>query len=182
MDERIPGIRPQPSLWQRLDNLARLSFAATSTALLLLIIAAPLGLPGQAQLLIAFALASVFFWSLFRPSCMSPPMVFILGVLTDLLGYAPLGVNVLTLLLAHGLALRWRRFLTRQGFFLVWLAFIIVSAGAAVLQWLLTSVLMLTVLPMLPVLFQGMLAAGIYPMLAVLLTRAHSSLGEPDAA
>ena len=182
MDERFPGIRPRPSFWGRVDWLARQSFAGASTALLLLTVAAPLGLPGQAQLLVALALACVFFWSLFRPSCMPPALVVAIGLLADLLGFAPISVNVLTLLIAHGLALRWRRFLTRQGFLVVWLAFVLVAFGAAVLQWVLTSGLMLRLLPPVPVLFQAALAAGIYPPLAVLLTRAHQTLAaEGDA-
>ena len=181
MDDRLPGIRPRPSLWARLDGVARQSFTGATTALLLFAVAAPLVLPGQAELLAAIALACVFFWSLFRPGCMPPPLVFTLGVLADLLGYAPLGVDVLILLIAHGVAMRWRRFLTRQGFFVVWLAFVLVAAGAAVLQWVLTCALMFRLLPPLPVLFQAALAAGLYPILAVLLTRAHNSLGEGAA-
>ncbi len=179
---RQPGIRPRPSLWERLDSLARYCFAAASSALLLLLAAAPLGLPGQAQLLIAAALGCVFFWSLFRPAAMPPPLVFLLGLLVDLLGYAPIGVDVVVLLLVHGLALRWRRFLVRQGFLVVWLAFVLVATGAALLQWALTTVLVLRLLPPREVLFQAMLAAGLYPPLAVLLTRAHRSLVGGDAA
>jgi rod shape-determining protein MreD len=114
--DRLPGIRPRPSIWRQLDATARLCFPLASTMLLLLLLAAPLGLPGQAAMQQAVALACVFFWSLFRPGSMSPPMVFLLGLLVDLLGLAPPGVAVLVLLFAHGLSLRWRRFLTRQGF------------------------------------------------------------------
>lgn len=182
MDVRQPGIRPRPSLWQRLDALARYSFAAASSATLLLLAAAPLGIPGQAQLLIAAALGCVFFWSLFRPTAMPPPLVFLLGLLVDLLGYAPIGVDVVILLLVHGIALRWRRFLVRQGFLVVWLAFVVVAAAAAVLQWLVTGLLVLHVLPLREMLFQMALAAGMYPPLAVLLTRAHRSLVGMDEA
>ena len=178
----MPGIRPRPSIWLRLDGFARYSFPVAATVLLLLVVAAPLGLPGQAHLLVATSLACVFFWSLFRPSSMAPPQVFVIGLLVDLLGFAPVAVNVLTLLVAHGLAMRWRRFLTRQGFFLVWLAFILVAIGVAVLQWLLTCVLVLALLPPWPVLFQAALAAGLYPLLAVILTRAHQSLGQAEAS
>ena len=178
MSERLPGIRPRQSVWLRLDAFARLSFPGALTVLLMLLVAAPLGLPGQAELLVAAALACVFFWSLFRPSCMSPPLVFAIGVLADLLGFAPVGVNVLSLLAAHGVALRSRRLLTRQGFFVVWLGFVVVAMGVAVLQWALSCVLMLALLAPWPVLFQAVLAGGLYPLLAVLLTRTHQSLGQ----
>ncbi len=182
MSDRLPGIRPRQSIWLRLDGFARYSFPAAATVLLLLLVAAPLGLPGQAQLLVATSLACVFFWSLFRPSSMAPPQVFLIGLLVDLLGFAPIGVNVLSLLSTHGVAMVWRRFLTRQGFFLVWLAFVVVAVGAALMQWLMTCVLVLGLLPPWPVLFQAALAGGLYPLLAVLLTRAHQSLGQADEA
>ena len=113
---------------------------------------------------------------------MPPVVVFGLGLLTDLLGYAPPGVTVLTLLIAHGLALRWRRVLARQGFLLVWLVFVTVAIGAATLQWALTSLLTVRLLPPGPGVFQAAVAAGLYPALATVLTRAHQTLAEPDQA
>ena len=114
--QRKPGIRPRPTLWRQLDAVSRQAFPAASTAVLLVALAAPLSLPGQAQLQPAAALACLFFWSMFRPASMPPPVVFVLGVLADLLGLTPLGTSVLILLIAHGLAVKWRRVLVEQGF------------------------------------------------------------------
>ena len=177
MTERLPGIRPTPTLWRKLDAASRTAFPATITALLLLLLAAPLHLPGQAQLQPATALACVFFWSLFRPASMSPPIVFVLGLLSDLLGLAPPGISVLVLLIVHGLAVRWRS-LAAQGFLVVWLAFVAVAAGGAALGWLLTSVLTLRLLPGPPALFQFGLTAGLYPLLALVFTAAHRGLAD----
>ena len=174
--DRTPGIRPRPSLWRRIDAMGRHSFPAGATALGMLLIAGPLGLPGQAELLPSFALASVFFWSLFRPAAMPPPIVFALGLLADLLGFAPLGVRVLFLLFAHGLALGGRRRLAHQQFLLVWLVFVAVAAGAAALEWGFDSLLSLRLLPPEPGIFQFALAAGFYPPLAALFIRAHRGI------
>ena len=179
---RTPGIQPRPTIWRQLDAASRKAFPAACTALLLLFFAAPLGLPGQAQLQPAAALACVFFWSLFRPASMPPPVVFVLGLLADLLGLAPLGASVLVLLVVHGLAVQWRRVLAGQGFLLVWLAFVAVAAGAAVLGWAMGSLLALRLMPGAPVLFQFGLAAGLYPLLATLFTRAHRGLANPEEA
>ena len=84
--------------------------------MLLLLAAAPLDVPGQAQLLPAVALACVFFWSLAWPASMTSPTVFLLGLLADLLGLTPPGVLLLVLLAAHGLATACRRALAQQGF------------------------------------------------------------------
>ncbi|MBN8891846.1 MAG: hypothetical protein ABS99_06330 [Acetobacteraceae bacterium SCN 69-10] len=179
---RRPGIRPRPSLWRRLDVSARIAFPAASTALLLLMMAAPLGLTGQAALQAAVGLACVFFWSLYRPASMPPMAVFLLGLLADLLSDAPVGVAVLTLLVLHGMAMRWRRVLARQGFLVVWLVFSGLALGAALLEWLLTAALTFRLLPPGPAIFLGVLAAGLYPVLAVPLIRAHQTLAEPDHA
>ena len=179
MSDRLPGIRPRQSFWRRVDMSARWSFPASSTAIAVMLAAAPLGLPGQPELQGAIAIASVYFWSLFRPASMPPPVVFLLGLFVDLLDYAPLGVSVLTLLIVHGLALRWRRTLVRQGFLVVWLSFVGVAVGAAVQQWALTCLLTFRLLPPGPGAFQAVLAAGVYPALAVLLTRAHQTLADP---
>jgi rod shape-determining protein MreD len=161
---------------------SRRSFPAATAALLLLLMAAPLGLPGQPEVQEAIALAAVYFWSLFRPASMPPAVVFLLGLLTDLLAFAPVGVGVLSLLIVHGLALRWRRVLVRQGFVVVWLAFVAIAAGAASLQWMLTSLLTFRLLPPGAGVFQAALSAGLYPMIATLLTRAHQTLAEPEHA
>jgi rod shape-determining protein MreD len=149
---------------------------------LLLLAAGPLGLPGQAELQCALVLGCVFFWSLFRPASLPPLLVFGLGVLADLLGYGPIGVGVLTLLIVHGLAMRWRRALSRQGFLMVWLVFAAIAAAAAALQWALTSLLTFQLLPVGPAVFQSALSAGLYPLLAVVLARAHATVAEPARA
>lgn len=182
MTQRIPAIHPRPTLWRQLDGAARSAFPAAFTALLLLLLAAPLRLPGQAELQPAAALACVFFWSLVRPSSMPPPAVFLLGLLSDLLGLRPPGVGALTLLAAHGLAVRGRRVLAGQGLLVAWLAFVAVAAGAAALEWAMTGLLTFRLLPPGAALFQFALTAGLYPALAALFTRAHRGLANPDQA
>ena len=179
-DEQVPGIRPRPSLGRRLDIVARHSFPATSTVLLMLLCGLPFGIADQAVLLPATTLAAVYFWSLFRPAGVPPPIVFLIGLLLDLLGYLPIGCGVLTLLLVHGLVGLWRRRLAQQGFVTVWLVFVGFGGGASMLIWGLTSLLSLRLMPIGPGLFQTALAAALYPALAILLTRAHRTIADPD--
>jgi len=179
---RFAGIRHHATASRRLDVVARMSFPTVTTAALLLVLAAPLGLPGQAQWQQAGALCCVFFWGLFRPASMPPLAVFLLGVLADLLAYAPAGVTVLAWLLAYGLAMRWRRGLTRLGFLLVWFAFVAVAVGAAALEWAATSLLSFQFLPMGDALLEAGIAIGLYPLLAIGLTRAHQTIADPDHA
>jgi rod shape-determining protein MreD len=182
MDDRTPGIRPRQTIGRRLDALARRAFPLAMTVALVLVTAAPFRLPGQAELQNAAALACVWFWSVYRPLSMPPPAVFLVGLLADLLDFAPPGVGVVSLLVAHAVAVRFRRSLIRQGFLTVWLAFAGMATALAALQWVLTSLLTLRLVPPGPALFQAMLAAGLYPLLAVLLARAHRTIAEPANA
>jgi rod shape-determining protein MreD len=68
-----------------LDVVSRHAFPFVQSVLVVLVLGAPFGLPGQAQLQWAWAVSSVFFWSLYRPGAMPALLVFVLGVLLDLL-------------------------------------------------------------------------------------------------
>ena len=180
--DQSPGIRPRATLGRQLDIAARHAFPASCTILLMLLTEVPFGIADQAVLLPAVTLACVYFWSLFRPAALPPPVVFLIGLLFDLLGYLPIGVGVLTLLLVHGLALRWRRVLTRQGFLPAWLAFAGFAIGGALLDWALTSLLGFRLLPPAPALFQAALTIALYPALAILFIRAHRTVADPERA
>jgi rod shape-determining protein MreD len=180
--DQVPGIRPRATLARRLDMVARHAFPVSCTLILMLLTETPLGIVDQPELLPAVTLACVYFWSLFRPAAMPPPVVFLIGVVLDLLGYLPLGVGALTLLAVHGFAVRWRLLLTRQSFLAVWLMFGGFAAGAAALTWVLTAVLYFRLLPLGPALFQAVLTTALYPALAVLFVRAHRSVADPEGA
>jgi rod shape-determining protein MreD len=181
-DQRTPGIRPRPTLGRRLDALSRAAFPTVCTLLLMLLAMAPFGFAGQSMLLPAMTLPCVFFWSLFRPGSMPPPAVFLIGLVLDLLGYLPVGASVLTLLVLHGFAVRWRRVLVRQGFAVVWLVFAGMAAGAAALLWGLASLLTFRLLPLGPAAFVCVLAVAIYPAVSILFTGAHRSIADPERA
>jgi rod shape-determining protein MreD len=181
-EHRTPGIRPRPTLGRQLDAVSRAAFPVVCTVLLMLLAMAPFGFADQAMLLPAITLPCVFFWSLFRPAAMSPPAVFLIGLLLDLLGYLPIGAGVLTLLVLHGFTVRWRRTLARQNFTVVWIAFAGLAAGAAGLLWTLASLLTFRLLPPGPVVFLCVLTTAIYPTVAILFTGAHRSIADPDRA
>ena len=180
--DQSSGIRPRVTLGRRLDIAARHAFPAASAIVLMLLTETPLGIAGQAALLPAVTLASVYVWSLLRPAAMPPPVVFPIGLLFDLLGYVPLGVGPLMLLVVHGLAVRWRNRLLAQVFVAGWAAFAGFAVGGAALCWALTALLSFRLLPLGPALFEALLAAALYPALAMLLLRAHCTVADPERA
>ena len=170
---------PAPGLLRRIDAFARLAFPGTSTAVLMVLASAPLNLP---SLVLAVTLPCVAFWSVFRPAAMMPPVVFLLGLLMDLLTFAPLGSGVLVLLALHAAAIRVRYVLARQSFLMVWLAFCLAAYGATALYWMLQSVLALHFPPMAPALYAALLACGLYPAIALVLTRLHEAMRQAEVA
>jgi rod shape-determining protein MreD len=168
---------PAPGLLRRIDAFARLAFPGFSTGFLMVLAAAPVSLPSP---VFAATLPCVFFWSVFRPAAMSPPVIFALGLLLDLLTLAPLGAGVLVLLAVHGAALRFRRFLARQSFLAVWLGFCIAALGAAALFWGLQALLALRVAPFAPALHAALLSAGLYPVIALVLARVHAAMRQAE--
>jgi rod shape-determining protein MreD len=165
-----------------LDVASRYAFPGVQTAIVLILLSAPIGLPGQPQFQPAWAMGNVFFWSLFRPASMPAVLVFGIGLLLDLLTQEPLGVQVLLLLLIHGLALKLRRDLARSGFATVWFIFALAASGAALLELLLVMLFAWHLLQPGPALFEAGLAAGLYPLLAWYLTWLHRGLAAPERA
>ncbi len=182
LSDRRPGVRARLTVGRRLDIVWRHAFPVTTSVVLMLLSLAPFGLRGQAALLPTVALTCVWFWSLFRPAAMAPPVVFLIGVLLDLLGDLPLGVGAVTMLIAHGIAQRLRRFVARHGFAVAWLIFIAVACGIAALNWVFVCLLNFALEPIGPVLFQAGLAAAMYPAVAIPLNLAHHSIADPDLA
>jgi rod shape-determining protein MreD len=180
--DRRPGIRPRPTLGRRLDIAARAGFPACITILLMLLTEAPLGMAEQATLLPAVAFCCVWFWSLFRPETFPPPLVFVIGLLLDLLGYLPLGTGVFTLLCMHGVALALRRGLALRGFVRVWLVFALAASAASLTIWLLVMLLDFRFLSPRPAIFMAVLSIAIYPALAVPFAAAHRSVANPEDA
>ncbi len=63
---------------------------------------------------------------------------------------------------------------------MIWLAFSAFAAASAALGWGLTSLMGFRLLPVRSAIFQGVVAIAVYPMLAVLFSRAHGSIAAPD--
>ena len=170
---------PPSSLIRQADALARAIFPAGFLIFLLVLASLPLGLPG---LVPAVCLPCVFFWSVFRPAGLPPPAVFGIGLLQDLLIQAPLGCSVLVLLICQGMALRWRDFLAKLSFLTIWLIYIVLALGAAVLSWALQCVLNLQLLPPAPALYGVVLTAGLYPSLSFVLAKVHRVMRQAEGA
>lgn len=165
-----------PSLFRRLDALARqLSpFALTLGFVLFNVI--PLRLPGMDGVAPSLPLISVFYWSLYRPDLMPAAAVFLIGLLEDTLTGGALGVFAGTFVSVHAAVHAQRRFFLGKPFAIVWLGFALIACGAFALAWLVTSAFFGVIIDAAAVVTRSAITIGCFPAVAWLLLRCHRSL------
>jgi len=156
-------------LWQRMDLLARQLTPSILTLALVILNAVPLHLPELSRIAPLLPLMAIYHWAIFRPRLLPASVVFLTGVLQDVLGGTPVGVNALVFLAVYGAVLSQKRFLTGKSFAILWLGFALIAAGAMVLSWVVVSVLSVTLVEPRTVIFQYLLTLGLFPAVAWLL-------------
>lgn len=162
--------------WRWLEARARSLTPFLLTLFLLLLAAVPLHVRHLDLVGPGLALISVYYWSIHAPHLLRAPAVFLIGLVSDLLGGAPLGAGVLVLLLVHGIALSQRRLLAEAPLAVVWWGFVLLSAAAHSAAWLIAGALADATVSPRPAFFSYILSIAIYPLLAHGLARAQRSL------
>lgn len=172
----------QSGIWRGLDRAARRAMPALSLLLVPIILGIPLIPPLGAVLRASLTAASVFFWSLYRPKALPPPVVVVAGVILGLLDSSPLGLWAVLLLLEQAAVLRLRRPLAEAGFLLLWLVFALLVAVMGMAGWLARSLFAFALLPPGPAATETAAMILLYPLAANLLARAHRGPAAPEHA
>lgn len=145
-----------------------------TTLFFVLVSVVPLQIPGFAAVTPSFALMAVFHWTCYRPDLMPLSLVFLLGLLLDLLNGTPyVGISALLLLLVRTAVLTQRRHFVNRDFPVLWLGFLVIAAGNFALSWLVISLMHMAVLGVRPFVFQAVLTVACFPVGSYLLVRAH---------
>lgn len=161
----------KPSVWVRMDTWVRYFVPVGVTLTLLLLTAVPTRLPGFAGIAPMLPLMGVYYWAIYRPDLLPAWAAFLVGLLYDVIGGTPLGVNALVLLLVQGVSASQRKFFLGKSFLVAWWAFGLLAAGAIGLSWLLVTVLNGRVVDPAPVIFEYLLTMGLFPILTWTLAR-----------
>jgi len=166
----------KPGFWQRLDLWARNISPVGLSVVLILLSVIPTHIPGYGSIVPQLALMGIFHWTVFRPDLLPVFAVFVIGILQDSLSGAPMGLNTIVYLTVFGVVLGQRRFFLGKTFWVEWLGFSIIAAGAALQAWLLLSAYHVHVLIPGPVFFQYLMTIGFYPILAWIMGRWQRSI------
>ncbi|MBL4802204.1 MAG: rod shape-determining protein MreD [Emcibacter sp.] len=112
------------------------------------------------------SLIGVYYWSIFKPHLIPVSLVFMLGVLQDILSGGPLGMTALLLILVRIFVVRQgSRFLERE-FLFNWLVFIFVAVVFGLLNWIIASLYIREAQNLWNIFGQIMLTIAIFPGIA----------------
>ena len=159
----------------RFDQWIRHALPFVATLLSILIAATPSRLPGFASVVPQLPLIGIYYWAIYRPDLLRPWAAFALGAIADMIGGTPLGVSSLIFLTVQGVVGSQRRILGKS-FLMAWWGFTMVAAGAIILQWAMSSVVLVVVLPVKAMAFQYLMTITVYPLLAWAFVRAQIAL------
>ena len=139
----------------------------------------PWGAPASVSLALPLmALSVIFYWGIHRGAQLPSPVVFAIGIVTDLATDGPMGFWALNFLMGYAIAYygpRWNGE-RRQGLAVLAL-FGVAVATVSLLSWLLTSLFFLHAMPAGPLLTGAFGALVAYPVISFVLTPLDRAVG-----
>ncbi len=171
----IAGASARGGLLGRVDIFARGLIPILSLAFLTFLAAVPLRLPDIELLTPAWTLMAIYYWAIYRPELTPAIAVFGIGLLKDLLAGGHLGLTAFTLLIVYGLVVSQRKFLHGKSFGVVWWGFMLVAAGAALLKWIVASILAGWPIDPRAQVFSVLLTIALYPPVVLGLSQIHKA-------
>ncbi len=166
--------------WLRLDIFARSLFPCLVTLGLVLLSSAPLRVPELSAIMPALSLIAVYHFTIYHPHLLPYWATFLIGILQDLISGIPPGVSVIVLLTVQAVIRTRYRHFAEAGFLMNWANFLLLSALAFTIGWLLTSIGFARVLDPRPAVFQYLLTGAVYPVLAWLIMRVRKVFREEN--
>lgn len=128
-------------------------------------------------------LMAIYYWAIYRPTLLPVWLIFLAGLLMDLISNLPLGLTALVFVLAQWIVIDQRRYLMGQSFLMIWIGFAIVSAAVALIQWGLFGLLSGSRWPSpRPLGFSFLFGVALFPLISLLLHMTHKILPEARAS
>ena len=81
----------------------------------------------------------IFYWTVYRPDLVPPFVLFLIGLIDDVVMGTPLGLMACVFVLLYGVTLTQRQFFIGKPFYVTWLGFSIISAFCICLIWVLVA-------------------------------------------
>ena len=132
---------------------------------LIIIMILPYNMPLLGDIMPYLTLIGVYYWSVFKPELMPVSVVFVIGILQDILLGSPLGLTSLLLVVVQQfIFFQGRRFLERD-FLFNWFVFVMIVIGFGTLSWIIVSLYFRVFLDYIGVIGQILLTIAFYPLI-----------------
>ena len=161
---------------RRTEGFSRLAKAATPTMVALVgvvLLALPVRLFGGFIPTPAIPLIVVYFWGIYGPGYLPAASVFAIGLLQDFLTGGPLGLWPAVYLFTQYVVLSQRSYFAGREMKVVWAGFGFAAAVAAVIVWLVMSMMSGDALPIARLAYQSAITIVAYPLFATIFGRLH---------
>ncbi len=167
----------QPTPLQRVNQAARSFVPFGLTLIFMLLALTPTQIPGMSRVTPMYALAAIYFWTIYRPDLVGYGTAFGIGVLEDLLTGTPLGCTALVMLVCQQVVLHQQKFFNAKPFGIFWTAFATLALGAGLLRWLCVGMFATSgFTPIGDVLISAAMTAAFYPLIAWVLAQTQLKL------
>lgn len=173
---------PSTSFSESLEATARKLPPYVLMAILLLLKAVHVPFAPVGAIKAPLFLIGLYYWSIHRPGLFPPWVVFACGIVSDIIGGLPLGLNACVYLLIRWTISDQRRFLMGQSFIVVWIGFVIVCTAALLFQWFIFGAITGNWPALNQVVFSILLAGSLFPLISVLLSWTHRLLTAQSGA
>ena len=160
----------------RLDAQLRALLPLATALLAVLADVLPLRHVGPASVTPLATLCVAFFWSLYRPDLFGVGTAFATGLAHDALAGLPLGLTSLVLLLVRQVVVAQQRFVVARSFPVIWCCFLLLALVALALRWALSCLWWGRLFAAQPMVFELLLTLALYPVVTLLLARAHNAI------
>ncbi len=164
---------------EQITGFLRLLVPLCVIAALLLLNIVSISYPFVGAIKAPLFLMAVYYWAIYRPTLIPPWFVFACGILMDVTGGLPFGLNAAAYVGTHWLISEQRRFFMSQSFAMMWLGFMILSFGVAGLQWAVFCLLEGYMIPFTAFFYANAMGLALFPMVCLLLHLSHKVLPDP---
>lgn len=147
-----------------------------SIILLVLMTVVPHTMPPSTRAGSLWPLMGISFWTLARPRGMKLPMVFLLGLVVDIVTFVPFGIHAAVFCISQFILMKQRRFLLGQGFWVLWAAFALLAVGVYSVLYLLLSLFTPSAISFTGGLVGVSIAWACLPLLVWLLSRLNDTI------
>lgn len=114
---------------------------------------------------LSFLLIGIYFWTIYRPTLLPYPIIFVSGLLLDLLSGGLVGLNALCFMVVAMIVRGQRRFLLGQSWSVVWAGFCVAVTLVMGIHYLVYALSSLTILSPAPLVFNLVISYLLYPLI-----------------